>query len=118
MTSQFAGAALFLLPSLYFTGANLFSGQTNIMVALYMALIPMFLGYLCFGYGLKFIASSEATLITLLEPAVATLLAVVIVGERFAYAGWLGLIFISLCLLLQLQTTDGLSASEQKTVSV
>lgn len=101
MASMFGIAALILLPSLFITGENLFSGAVNTGVALYMALVPMFLGYLCFGYGLRHTEASSATLITLLEPVIATLFAIVIVGERFFAIGWIGMLFIGLCLAIQ-----------------
>ncbi|MDO6692107.1 EamA family transporter [Aliiglaciecola sp. 3_MG-2023] len=101
MAGLFGLAALLLLPSLWFTGANLFSTVTNTSVALYMAFFPMFLGYLLFGFGLKLVDASRATLITLIEPLVATFLAVIIVGEDFKLIGWFGMGLISLCLALQ-----------------
>lgn len=101
MSSMFGCAALLLLPSLWFTGENLFSSPTNTLVSLYMAIIPMYLGYLFFAFGLKRIDASKATLITLIEPLVATLLAVLIIGESFKMMGWFGMLLISLCLLLQ-----------------
>lgn len=101
MSGLFGCAALFLLPSLYFTGDNLFAGSTNTLVSLYMAVIPMFLGYLLFSFGLNFIDASKATLITLIEPLVATILAVLIIGERFKAMGWFGVVLITLSLFLQ-----------------
>jgi DME family drug/metabolite transporter len=101
MSGLFGCAALVLLPSLWFTGEHLFSSSTNTLVSLYMAVIPMFLGYLLFGFGLNFIEASKATLITLIEPLVATVLAVFIIGERFKVIGWLGVALVSLCLLIQ-----------------
>ncbi|MFC7066537.1 EamA family transporter [Brucella rhizosphaerae] len=65
-----------------------------------MALVPMFLGYLCFGIGLARISASMATTITLIEPVVAALLAVVIVGERLAPMGWIGVALIISCLVV------------------
>lgn len=102
MASMFGVAAMFLLPSLLVTGDNLFATTTNSIVALYMAVVPMFLGYLLFGLGLRHIEASKATLITLLEPVVATLLAIVIVGEAFDVNSWFGMGFITLCLLFQM----------------
>lgn len=103
MASMFAFAAILLLPSLWFTADNLFTGAINISVAVYMATVPMFIGYLFFGYGLKHIHASTATMITLLEPAVATLFAIIIVGEQFHFIGWIGMIFISICLARQVK---------------
>ena len=61
----------------------------------------MFLGYLLFGFGLNYIDASKATLITLIEPLVATVLAVFIIGEKFKVIGWIGVALVSLCLLIQ-----------------
>lgn len=102
MASMFGVAAIFLLPSLFFTGENLFSTTTNGVVALYMAVVPMFLGYLLFGLGLRHIEASKATLITLLEPVVATLLAIIVVGEVFDTSGLIGMVFIFICLIFQM----------------
>jgi DME family drug/metabolite transporter len=67
-----------------------------------MAVVPMCLGYVLFGYGLKFIEASQATLITLLEPALATLMAVWVVEEHINLVGWFGMGLILICLLLQM----------------
>ena len=65
-----------------------------------MALIPMFLGYLCYGFGLSKISASMATTITLLEPVVATILAMLIVGEYLSIIGWIGMLLIFICLIM------------------
>ena len=101
MSGLFGCAALLLLPSLYFTGENLFSNPTNTLVSLYIGVIPMFIGYLLFGFGLNFIDASKATLITLIEPLIATVLAVYIIGEQFEMIGWVGVGLVSLCLFIQ-----------------
>lgn len=102
MAVQFGVASCLLLPSLFFTGDNLLASSGNITVALYMALIPMFGGYLLFGYGLQKIDASIATLITLLEPVVATLLAVWMLSERFSLTGWMGIGLIAGCIAVQM----------------
>lgn len=101
MGALFGCAALLLLPSLWFTGDQLFANTTNSFVALYMAFIPMFVGYLLFGFGLNFVDANKATLITLIEPLIATILAVFIIGEEFTIIGWIGVLLVSLCLFLQ-----------------
>jgi DME family drug/metabolite transporter len=103
MSGLFGCAALLLIPSLWFTGDNLFSSSTNTFVSLYMAIIPQFLGYLLFGFGLNYVDVSKATLITLIEPLSATVLAVFIIGERFKGIGWIGVVLVSLCLLIQIR---------------
>ena len=94
-----AGGAL-LVPVLLVTGGPLVTSAESFVVAAYMALVPMFLGYFLFGYGLTRVTPSTATTLTLSEPAVAAILAVVVVGERLTAAGWLGLAIISAALVV------------------
>ncbi|WP_339900839.1 DMT family transporter [Paraglaciecola polaris] len=98
MGSIFGLGAMVLLPSLLFSGDNLFASSTNTIVVFYMAVIPMALGYFAFGYGLRHIKASSASLLTLLEPVVAAILAVLVVGEVISPVGWFGITLILLCL--------------------
>src|SRR5699024_1051739 len=82
MGSIFGIGGLLLMPVLLVTGAPLLANWVSVAVGVYMASVPMFLGYLAFGYGLSKIPASSATTITLVEPAVATVLAVWIVEEH------------------------------------
>ncbi len=100
MGATLGAGALLLIPVLLITGAPLLANATNISVALYMALVPMFIGYLCYGYGLSRIKASTATTLTLAEPLVATLLAVTLTGERLPVTGWCGIGLIILCLMI------------------
>lgn len=100
MGAVFGGGGLLLMPVLLITGAPLVASSEGFLVASYMALLPMFLGYLLFGFGLTRVSASTATTVTLTEPAVATLLAVVVVGERLEILGWAGLSFIVVVLLI------------------
>ncbi|WP_201548452.1 DMT family transporter [Psychrobacter sp. Pi2-1] len=109
MASMFGLSAILLLPSLLLTGGNLFLDAKHISVALYLAIAPMFFGYLLFGQALRVIEASKATLITLLEPIVATILAIIIIGETFSPIGWLGMSLMIICLLLQVIKTPKLT---------
>ena len=102
MGSLFGIGAMLLLPVLLFTGGPFLNSPGNLAVGLYMASVPMFLGYICFGCGLARIEASDATAISLLEPVVAAALAALIAHERLAPLAWCGtgLIFLSLGLLL------------------
>jgi DME family drug/metabolite transporter len=91
MSAQFGLGAVLLLPVLLTTGAPLLRSGASLGAAAYLALGPMFVAYLLFGRGLRTVSSSRATTVTLLEPFVATLLAVLVVGERLDPVGWLGL---------------------------
>lgn len=99
MGAIFGAGGLALMPVLLATGAPFLASWNNAAVGIYMALVPMFLGYLCFGYGLARIPASTATTITLLEPVVAAALAAVVVGERLPGLGWAGVALIFACLV-------------------
>ncbi|MEZ5085019.1 MAG: DMT family transporter [Tessaracoccus sp.] len=100
MGAVFGWGGLMLMPVLFATGAPIVASSEGILVAGYMAMVPMFLGYLLFGFGLARVPASTATTITLTEPAVAALLAVLIVGERLSPLGWLGLGLVAVVLLI------------------
>lgn len=100
MGAVFGLGGLGLLPVLLVTGGPLLSSPSAFAVAAYMSLVPMFAGYLLFGYGLTRVPASTATTITLLEPAVAALLAVAVVGERLNALGWIGLVGLGCSLLV------------------
>ena len=114
MASMFGLSAILLLPSLLLTGENLFLDAKHISVALYLAIAPMFFGYLLFGQALRVIEASKATLITLLEPIVATILAIIIIGETFSPIGWLGMSLMIICLLLQVMKTPKLTGYRRR----
>lgn len=77
-----------------------------------MALVPMFAGYVLFGWGLARIRASTATGISLLETVVAAVLAVLVVGERLPLHGWLGaaVVIFSLFILTPRKPAQGLLA--------
>ncbi|MWN90742.1 EamA family transporter [Gilliamella sp. Pra-s65] len=100
MGATFGCGGILLIPVMVFTGFGLFESLTNIIVCAYMALIPMFMGYLCYGFGLSKISTSTATTITLLEPVIAAVLAILVVDEMLPLIGCIGILFILICLIL------------------
>jgi DME family drug/metabolite transporter len=77
------------------TGSPLLATWQNSLVGTYMALVPMFAGYVLFGWGLARVRASTATTISLAETVVAAILAVVVVGERLPALGWVGAALIA-----------------------
>ncbi len=100
MGSIFGAGGLLLMPVLLITGGALLTSWNNALVGAYMAIVPMFTGYVLFGYALARISVSMATTITLTEPVIAALLAVVIVGENLSPLGWLGALLVIFCLVI------------------
>ena len=100
MGATFGCGGLLLIPVMLITGSAFVTSWNNMAVGFYMALIPMFLGYLCYGFGLSKISASMATTITLLEPVIAAILAMLIVGECLSLIGWIGMLLIFICLIM------------------
>ncbi len=94
MGGMFGMGAIALIPVLLVFGAPLIQSVTSIGIAAYLAIGPMFVAYVLFGIGMRSLRSTTATTITLLEPVVATVLAVLVVGERLELIGWIGLFLI------------------------
>lgn len=94
MGGMFGAGAVVLLPLLIVIGAPLLATPLSVGLTAYLALGPMALAYVLFGIGLRSVRSSTATTITLLEPVVATVLAVLVVGERLTGLGWAGLVLV------------------------
>lgn len=90
MGGMFGLGALPLLVLLAVLGGPLLRSATSTGLTAYLALGPMLIAYILFGIGLRSVRSSTATTITLLEPVVATVLAVLLVGERLSVVGWAG----------------------------
>jgi len=101
MGAIFGLGACLLLPTLLASGDNLFTSQTNTLVLIYMAVIPMGVGYIMFGVGLRHINASTANILTLFEPVVAAVIAVLILEEHIPPMGWLGIALIMVCLFFQ-----------------
>ncbi|PNI08324.1 EamA family transporter [Arthrobacter sp. AFG7.2] len=109
MGAVFGLGGLLLMPVLAATGRPLLESWTNFSVGAYMALVPMFAGYVLFGWGLARIRASTATGISLLETVVAAVLAVLVVGERLPLLAWLGaaVVILGLFILTPRQSARG-----------
>ena len=95
MGAMFGLAALVLFPVLALTGPTLLSTGRGLAVTGYLAIVPMGLGYVLFGRGLRTTSASTATAISLVEPVVAAVLAVLIIHQHLGTRGWVGIVFIA-----------------------
>lgn len=102
MGGMFGLGSIPLLVLLAVVGGPLLQSWQSVGLTTYLALGPMLLAYVLFGVGLRSVRSSSATTITLLEPLFATLLAVLVVGERLSPVGWggFGLVLVGLGVLV------------------
>jgi len=94
MGSMFGLGAVVLIPVLLITGGEILATPEGIGISAYLVVGPMVLAYILFGFGMRTLTASTVTVITLIEPAVATALAVVVVGERLEPLAWFGLVLI------------------------
>jgi drug/metabolite transporter, DME family len=100
MGAVFGLGGVLLLPVLAVTGDPIISSGRHLAVTAYLAVVPMFLGYVLFGRGLATVAASTATTVSLLEPAVAALIAVLVLHERLSPLGWTGLALLLASLVI------------------
>jgi DME family drug/metabolite transporter len=91
MGAVFGTGGVLLLPVLLLTGAPIVASWPNLAAVAYLAVVPMFVGYLLFGRGLAAVPASSATSLSLLEPAVAAVIAVLVLHERLPVLGWVGM---------------------------
>jgi DME family drug/metabolite transporter len=90
MGAMFGLAAIVLVPIAVISGAPLATSAVAIGLVAYLAVGPLAVAYALFGVGVRTLSASTATTVSLLEPAVATLLAVLLLGERLAWLAWVG----------------------------
>lgn len=101
MGALFGLGGLLLLPVVILAGAPILTTPSNLAAVAYLAVVPMFLGYVLFGRGLAAVSASTATTLSLWEPVVAAFLAVLVLHEQLPALGWIGvtLVLIGLAVL-------------------
>jgi DME family drug/metabolite transporter len=87
----FSLAALLSIPLIIVGDSHWLTTPRGIAMALWLGLIPTALAYIAYAYGLEKVRASTASTLILAEPATATLLASVVLGEPVALRGWLGI---------------------------
>ncbi|SDN81093.1 DMT family transporter [Geodermatophilus sp. DSM 45219] len=100
MGAVFGAGGVLLLPVLLLTGAPIVASWSNVAAMAYLAVVPMFLGYVLFGRGLAAVPASTATTLSLLEPVVAAVIAVLVLHERLSAPGWWGMAIVLASLVL------------------
>jgi len=88
---SFAFAALVLAPPAMSAGLWSVEWSPSLIIALlYLGIVPTAIAYRAFFSGLQDLPAPVAAVVALLEPLVATGLAIPLLGERLSPAGWLG----------------------------
>jgi len=97
---------VFLLPFSLVDGMTIpFSGDVVLLVG-FLGVVPTAIAYGAFFLGLRHAHPTAAALATMLEPLTATVLAVLLNGERLTTAGVVGTLLISAALALYYLTPE------------
>jgi DME family drug/metabolite transporter len=100
MGAIFGLGGVVLMPILLLTGAPIVETGRNLAVVAYLAVVPMFIGYVLFGRGLAAVSATNAITLSLLESAVAAVIAVLVLHERLPALGWAGMAILLASLAL------------------
>jgi len=70
------------------------------LLVLYLGLVPTALAYLLFQTGLRSVSATAASIVSMLDPLVAALLAWLLFGETLAATGIAGALLLALSIFL------------------
>ena len=98
LASSFSIGAVLLAPAV-FTSTWWWS-VNGVVEALWLGLATTTAAYLLFGIGLSVLQPGHIATLTLLEPAVATILGVVVLDEPLSALGWMGCLLVIVALAL------------------
>lgn len=90
----FTVAAVALAPALFLFPLDWVGSAGGAAMVLYLAVAATVLAYSLFNRGLGTLAPGTAATLGLTEPLVATVLGVVVLGERLTTVGWLGAVVV------------------------
>jgi len=96
----FGGAAILLAPVLAGTSPGWLLSGRGLAVTAYLGLVTTAAAYLLYGRGLRTIPAPAAVTLGLAEPMVATLLGVVVLGERLTGPAVAGLALVGLAIAI------------------
>ncbi|MEN9324315.1 MAG: hypothetical protein RL414_69 [Actinomycetota bacterium] len=95
----FTLAAVLVFPFCFVAGTSWFFTLKGSVLILWLGIFTTGLGYTLYAYGLKRVHSSTASTLVLAEPATATLLAVVVLGNALTLNSWTGIATVCIGLL-------------------
>ena len=99
LATSFSVGAVILVPFVVLAGLWWLTPE-GIAMVLWLGLIATTVAYLLFGVGLAVLQPGHIATLNLAEPVVATVLGVLILGERLPVAGWIGCVLIIIALAM------------------
>lgn len=94
--TTFGVAALVSFPFLFTQNPEWILTSKGFIAVLWLGLVTTSVGYILFMFGLKRIESSKAATVVLAEPATATILAAVVIGENLVARSYIGILIVAL----------------------
>ena len=101
MARVFGIASIMLAPTLFFVNLKWLTHSDAIVMVLWLGIVTLALAYWSYANGLRHLEPSQTTLITLIEPVVATVLGVAVLSERPSSVAWLGVLIVIASLLAE-----------------
>ncbi len=77
-------------PLLVWRGVEVMSTGRGLLVISHLSFVTLTVAYMAFGRGLRHLAPTIVTMLTIVEPVVATSLSVIVLDEDFSPVGWIG----------------------------
>ena len=106
MANVFGIASLMLAPTLLFVDLEWLTHTDAIVMVLWLGVVTLALAYWSYATGLRHLEPSQTTMITLVEPVVATLLGAVVLSERPTVLAWCGIVVVIAALLADSRITS------------
>jgi len=91
MAVVFGLAGIVLLPGMAADDPSWVATQGGAALVAWLGAVTVALAYWLYSTGLRSVAPSDATMLTLAEPVLATIFALVLLDQRPSAAGWLGI---------------------------
>lgn len=91
MAVVFGLAGLFLLPGVAADDPSWVATPGGVALVAWLGAVTVALAYWLYSTGLRSVAPSDATMLTLAEPVLATIFALVLLDQRPSASGWLGI---------------------------
>ena len=101
MARVFGIASLMLAPTLFFVNLKWLTESNAIVMVMWLGIVTLALAYWSYANGLRHLEPNQTTLITLVEPVVATVLGVAVLSERPSSVAWLGVLIVIASLLAE-----------------
>ncbi len=91
MAGAFGVGAMILVPALFVVDLGWLAQPSGWALAIYLGVVPTVVAYLLYAHGLRRMRAAEAATLTLAEPATATLLGALVLGEQLGAGSIVGI---------------------------